>query len=55
MLNGWTASVPGQNPRGWMAQGGYAMEDLNVDHNTVYDNRGALPRSCTGLTIRVAA
>jgi hypothetical protein len=43
LLNGWTHYVQGQaNPRGWMAYGGYAMEDLTVSYNTDYDNRGGM-------------
>ncbi len=41
-LNGYVYYTAGvQNPAtGWIIEGGYANEDITINHNTVYDNRG---------------
>ncbi len=41
-LNGYVYYVEGaQSPAlGWIIEGGYANEDMTINHNTVYDNRG---------------
>ncbi len=42
-LNGYEYYVAGiQSPAlGWIIEGGYANEDMIINHNSIYDNRGA--------------
>jgi hypothetical protein len=43
-LNGWAGSVmPIATGHGWPFYGGYGTEDITIDHNTSYDNRGSAP------------
>lgn len=44
LMNGHTYKIPNvSSGDGWAFYGGYASEDILIDHNTIFDNRGANP------------
>ncbi len=45
LMNGWThkAAQGDGATRGWGFDGGYGAEDILINHNTIYDQRGQFP------------